>query len=227
VGDHGRVDVSKENVQPPPLISVAGGSLGEYFCYRLSCPKAMAPMRGSTIAAADQFGARVIRLAKRSPLLCVPATRSVPPTTTPTPATPSATPTGDTNCTFDGNECHGPCLTSGRCPWDPAQSQCVCPAAFDMDCNQFNVVAECGHGALLCPGPGQGVRPLAGHLHLRAAKRPRRRRDRGVIPPDVHFLAVNLAWCAPALEVVGRGQAVQARPRPPLLPADQTSSTIV
>ena len=157
-------DVRKENVQPSPPASIGGAGLGEYFCYRLACPRATAPERGSTVAAADQFGGRVIKLAKRSPLLCVPATRGVPPTTTPaaTPTvtgagTPTATPTPDFGCFFDGGECQGACTTStsGRCLWDPAQGRCICPAAFDMDCNQFNVVAQCGHGSLLCPAPGQ------------------------------------------------------------------------
>jgi hypothetical protein len=157
-------DVSKQNVQPPPTGSQGRGDVGEYFCYRLACPRETAPERGSTIAAADQFGARVIKLARRSPLLCVPAIRSVPPTptpaVTPTPSSdvftpsPSPSPTADPDCFFDGAECRGPCSTSGRCLFDPAQNRCVCPAAFDMDCNQFGVFAQCPSG-LLCPAPGQ------------------------------------------------------------------------
>lgn len=159
-------DVSKQNVQPPPTGSPDGSDVGEYFCYRLACPRETAPERGSTIAAADQFGTRVIKLAKRSPLLCVPAARSEPPTPTPavtptssndvfTPSTsPSPSPTADADCFFDGVECRGQCFTSGRCLFDPAQNRCVCPAAFDMDCNQFAVFAQCPSG-LLCPAPGQ------------------------------------------------------------------------
>jgi hypothetical protein len=154
-------DVSKENVQPPPPGSPAGGDVGEFFCYRLACPKTTAPPRGSTIAAADQFGARVITVAKRSALLCVPAARPVPPTPTPAvtptsnPATPTPTIGADPGCSFDGIECQGACFTAGRCQYDPGQNRCVCPAATDMECNQFGVITQCGHGGLLCPGPGQ------------------------------------------------------------------------
>ena len=135
-------DVSKENVQPSPPGTGGGSSLGEYFCYRLSCPRATAPARGSTIAVGDQFGERVITLAKRSPLLCVPAARSFPPT-----ATPSVTPMP----TDTPTPAIAPCaqvfnfpFCAGGCP--PSQICVAVPDTFGNLCGCRPASAACEIG---------------------------------------------------------------------------------
>ncbi len=155
---------AKENLQPPPASTIGGDEPGDYFCYRIACPRG-ADLRGATVESEDQFGRRTI-FVRRPQRLCVPANRATPTPTpivtptgltpTPTGATPTSTPGGhDPGCFFDGNECQGFCNTANRCLWEPNQQRCVCPAAFDADCD--HAIVTCAGG--LCYGPGQVCRP--------------------------------------------------------------------
>ena len=152
---------AKENLQPPPSATVGADEPGDYFCYKITCPKG-ADLRGATITSEDQFGRRQISVRKPQ-RLCLPATRATPtptPTVLPSGPTPSPTPTAgggghDPGCSFDGTECQGFCNTTGRCVWEPNQQRCTCPQVFDADCN--HAIVSCGGG--LCFGPGQVCRP--------------------------------------------------------------------
>ena len=139
---------SKQNLQPPPVSSVTGDHAGDYFCYRVACPRGT-DLHGTPVESEDQFGRRT-SLVRRLHRLCVPAVRS-----TPTPTVPSPTPTHDPGCSFDGSECQGFCQTANRCLWDPSQQRCICPPVFDVDCD--HAVVSCGGG--LCYGPGQQCQP--------------------------------------------------------------------
>ena len=148
---------AKENLQPPPAATVGGAEPGDYFCYRLACPRD-SDLHRAPLESGDQFGRRTVLL-RRPRRLCVPATRATPtptPTVTPTGATPTATPGGhDPGCSFDGTECQGFCNTANRCLWEPNQQRCVCPPVFDADCD--HAIVSCGGG--LCYGPGQVCQP--------------------------------------------------------------------
>jgi hypothetical protein len=141
-------DVRKENLQPPPASSVGGGDARDYFCYRLACPRGTGPAVGAGLFAEDQFGGRTITLRKGT-LFCVPAVR---PTPTPTPA---PTPDSDPGCSFDGEQCQGVCGTFA-CLYDPNQNRCICPAVFDIACDQF---AQGTCGGHLCRRPDESCFP--------------------------------------------------------------------
>lgn len=151
---------AKQNVAPPPSANVTGAEPGDYFCYKVTCPRD-ADLGGVGIASHDQFGARTVFLRKPK-RLCVPATRATPTptaTATPTPLVPTATPTSpahDPGCSFDGVECQGGCGTTGRCVWSPSESRCICPAVFDADCGHS--INQCG--GQLCFGPDQQCVPV-------------------------------------------------------------------
>jgi hypothetical protein len=163
--------VAKENLDPPPVGNVDADEPGDYFCYKVACPRA-ADLRGASVTSADQFGARSIFLRKPT-RLCVPASRATP-TPTMTPLVPTITPSGgnhDPGCSFDGVECQGSCNTTGRCVWDPAQARCICPAVFDADCGHS--INQCG--GQLCFGPDEQCVPVPGATpfgNCRCAPRP-------------------------------------------------------
>jgi hypothetical protein len=150
---------AKENLEPPPVATIGADQPGDYFCYKVVCPRG-ADLGGAGFASGDQFGRRAIGVRKPQ-RLCVPAARATPtPTATPSNPTPTVTSTAgggghDPGCSFDGNECQGFCNTTGRCVWEPNQQRCICPAFFDADCNHS--IVSCGGG--LCFGPGQVCRP--------------------------------------------------------------------
>jgi len=148
---------AKQNLQPPATSSVGGEEPGDYFCYRVSCPRD-ADLRGAALESEDQFGRRTV-FVRKPKRLCVPASRTTPVPTNPTP-TASPTPVGihDPGCSFDGTECQGGCNTTGRCVYDPSQSRCICPAVFDADCGHS--INQCG--GQLCFGPGQQCVPVPG-----------------------------------------------------------------
>ena len=139
---------SKQNLQPPAALSVSGDEPGDYFCYKVACPRG-ADLGRAPLDATDQFGRRTV-FVRKPKRLCVPAVRP-----TPTP-TPTSTPGHDPGCSFDGTECQGGCTTSGRCLWDPNQARCICPAAFDVDCG--HAIGGCASG--FCFGPNQQCAPI-------------------------------------------------------------------
>jgi hypothetical protein len=153
---------AKENLVPPPAATIGADEPGDYFCYKVVCPRS-ADLQGAGFASGDQFGRRAV-FVRKPQRLCVPATRATP-TPTPVPTSTNPTPTvtstpggggHDPGCSFDGTECQGFCSTSGRCVWEPNQQRCVCPPAFDFDC--AHSIASCGGG--LCFGPQQACRPV-------------------------------------------------------------------
>jgi hypothetical protein len=68
--------VQKTNVRdregnPFPVLPIGGGAAGDYFCYRLRCPK-IHPRKGIPFEVRDQFGARTVYV-KKPDFLCAPA----------------------------------------------------------------------------------------------------------------------------------------------------------
>jgi hypothetical protein len=155
--------VSKQSLEPPPTHPVAGPDVHEFLCYDVRCERGVDP--GSAITVEDQFGSRTVTLSRaRGRRLCVPAVRPQLTPTPPTPTAPTPTPTigADPPCFWDGQQCQGSC-SMGPCVYDGAQNKCVCPAAFDLACDQFALGACAGH---LCFAPGQvcvpGSQPTVG-----------------------------------------------------------------
>jgi hypothetical protein len=84
--------------------------------------------------------------------------RCEPPTPTPTPGGPAPTASHDPGCSFDGDECQGGCMTTGRCVWMTSQARCICPAFFDGDCPHTIELGQCSSG--MCYGPNQECRSI-------------------------------------------------------------------
>ena len=107
---------TKTNVTPEPPGGGSAGPAGRFLCYKLKCPKAVAP----TVAWRDQFGDRNISATKPK-IICAP--EILPVTTTST----SSTTTTTTSSTTSTTACASPnsaCGSSGQgicmynCPTD-------------------------------------------------------------------------------------------------------------
>jgi len=66
-----KTNVRDRHGEPFDLLPIGGGATGDYFCYRLRCPRAH-PRKGIPFEVRDQFGARTVHV-KRPDFLCAPA----------------------------------------------------------------------------------------------------------------------------------------------------------
>ncbi len=66
-----KTDVRDRNGEPFAVLPIGGGPAGDYFCYRLRCPRAY-PRMGTPLAVRDQLGTRTVHV-KRPDFLCAPA----------------------------------------------------------------------------------------------------------------------------------------------------------
>jgi hypothetical protein len=82
------IDTTKTNVSPPPPGAPPADQAGITLCYKTKCPK----MAKTPWVAQDQFGSRVVT-AKKTGMLCAPATHVVGSCTT-----PADCPGTDTEC---------------------------------------------------------------------------------------------------------------------------------
>jgi hypothetical protein len=95
------VDVQKAAVTPPPPGAPDGAPAQRYLCYKTKCPK-----QEASVAAADQFGSRVVEVRKLG-LLCAPLVTT---TTTSSTTTSTSLPAASSRCCefsggcFDGEE---------------------------------------------------------------------------------------------------------------------------
>jgi len=125
-------------VPAPPGGGPAPGNVGNFLCYRLSCPKPFPPAAEMT----DQFsGTRVVKF-KAAQFLCAPATRSADssvPTTTTLPQGP---------CDFDSDtrRCKGTCGNGGHCSAVTSGGACECrtTACGDADSPECNGFCDAG-----------------------------------------------------------------------------------
>lgn len=140
---------------PPPPGGGATGVPNTFLCYSVKCPKNIPP----TFDVQDQFGSRTV-VPRQSKLLCAPAVRPEPTTTTTTLCPGSQTlcagicidtQTDARNCGTCGNDCDAVCtgnVTSTACAGG------ICTVA-SCAVNQYNTDGICSNGCE-CAGTGTG-----------------------------------------------------------------------
>jgi hypothetical protein len=99
---------TKTNVSPAPPGGGSAGPAGRFLCYKLKCPKTVAP----TVAWHDQFGERELTVT-RPKVICAPEILTVTTTTTSTTTTTIGCVAPFTSCGSCGN---GICMYN--CPTD-------------------------------------------------------------------------------------------------------------
>jgi hypothetical protein len=122
-------------VPAPPGGGPAPGNVGDFLCYKLSCPKPFPPGAQMT----DGFGGtRVVRF-KAALFLCAPATRGTEMGSSTTTTTLASGP-----CDFnsDSRSCEGTCGNGGHCSAVTSGGACECRTtscgdASTPECNGF------------------------------------------------------------------------------------------
>ena len=118
---------TKTNVSPAPPGGGSAGPAGRFLCYKLKCPKTVAP----TVAWHDQFGERELTVT-RPKVICAPEILSVTTTTTSSTTSTTACATAVASCGASGE---GLCMYN--CPTDTfvcVENQFGPACASDTDC---------------------------------------------------------------------------------------------